>query len=353
MDAVPISGLPELQAHLHALVGDAALPIQAQLLDQVELQLTETNIPPLLTTLLPPLTQILKATSQDPTPLLSLTVKLLTPLSFAQTLAIADAPSLLTALRSPLPGANLLALAVVHKAAAAPADAAILSTLPEVVEELVRRWLESPDVGVGERAAKVLGDVLETDCDVVGSNGVSSVAGNELVKRSVPGHARLWRLILQTRPHLSLIQSSCTPNHHPSRSTHAVTISQGRVLRLLPRLAALNIRVLSQSAFPDLFPLPDATAQRVGRGLLQWAALGMVTKSDVLMHLSLIDFFEAFVSVMRVADHSTERHDLVKSLVRTAVRDDPDLHTALRSLPDRTVEEEAEALRRYVADVLG
>lgn len=270
-----------------------------------------------------------------------------------QTLALADPPSLLTALRSPLPGANLLALAVVHKAATSPADAALLSTLPDVVAEVVRRWLESPDVGVGERAAKVLGDVLETDCDVVCSNGTSSITGNMLVKRTVPGQARLWRLILQNHSHLSLIQNSCTPNQQPPRSTHAVTISQGRVLRMLPRLAALDIRALSQCPFPDLFPLPDATAQQVGRGLLQWAALAMVTKSDVLMHLSLIDFFEAFVSVMCVSDYARERDDVVKSLVRVAVRDDEDLEAALGSLPDRTVEEEAERLRRYIANVLG
>lgn len=373
MDVVPISGLSELQVHLRDLVDDAALPIQAKLLDQVELQLTgeaafsiallqpgpanqgaaEANIPPLLTTLLPPLTQILKATSQDPTPLLSLTIKLLAPLSFSQTLAIADPPSLLTALRSPLPGANLLALAVLHKAATSPSDAAFLSTMPHVVDELVRCWLESPDVGVGERAAKVLGDVLETDCDVVSSNGVSSVAGSDLIKRSEAGNASLWSLILQTTSNLSLIQSSCTPDQQLSRSTHAVTISQGRLLRLLPRLAALNIRVLSQPYSPDLFLLPDDTARHVGRGLLQWAALGMVAKSDMLMHLSLIDFFEAFVSVMRIADHSSDSHVAVKSLVRTAIRDDADLDMALRSLPDRTVEDEAEALRRYLADVLG
>lgn len=48
MDAVPVSGLPELEAHLHHLVDDASLPIQAKLLDQVELQLNgkqDTTLP--------------------------------------------------------------------------------------------------------------------------------------------------------------------------------------------------------------------------------------------------------------------------------------------------------------------
>ncbi|PHH92407.1 hypothetical protein CDD83_7588 [Cordyceps sp. RAO-2017] len=354
MDNVPISGLPELHAHLQELVNDAALPINAKLLDDVELQLTEDNIPPLLPTLLPPLSQILRSTSQDPTPLLSLTIKLLTPLSLPQALALADPPSLLTALRSPLPGANLLALAILHKAAGSAADAALLSTLPEVVEELVRRWLESPDVGVGERAAKVLGDMLEVDCDVVEANGCSAsqATGSELVKRRAPGHARLWHLILQSRPNLSLIQYLCTPDEKERRSMRDVTISQGRVLRLLPRLCALNIGPLSQTLFADIFLVPAATARETGQGLLQWAALAMVDKSDVLMHLNLIDFFETLVSIIRVSDSSPRKHVTVKNLVKAAVRADQDLESALRTLPDRTVEEEAEALRRYIVDLL-
>ncbi|UNI20429.1 hypothetical protein JDV02_006517 [Purpureocillium takamizusanense] len=361
MDSVPISGLQELQAHLQQLVDDPAFPFDLKAMDDVELQLTEDNIPPLLPTLLPPLTQILKTTTQDPTPLLSLTIKLLSPLSFTRTLTIADPPSLLTALRSPLPGANLLALAIVHKAAGAPSDASILSTLPEVVQELVRCWLESPDTGVGERAAKVIGDLLDTDCEVVGGEGVNGVAnvdgvnGTEVVKRRLPGHARLWRLILQTHSNLLLIQSRCTletGGDESARSAHAVSISQGRLLRLLPRLAALNLPTISTSSYTDLFMMPEVVSQQVGSGLLQWVALGMVDKSDMLMHLSLVDFFETLVSIMRVSTRSLGVDRAIKALVKTAVRNDMALETALKTLPDRTVEEEAEALRRYIGELL-
>ena len=132
----------------------------------------------------------------------------------------------------------------------------------------------------------------------------------------------------------------------------SVTISQGRLLRMLPRLAALNVRALNQTAFPDLFPIPEAAAQTTGHGLLQWAAFGMVDKSDVLMHLTLVDFFETFISVMRVSGRSLEQDDTVKSLLQAAIVDDEELETAIRTLPDRTVEEEAEALRKYIAEML-
>ena len=334
--------------------------------DKKELRLTvlppDDNIRPLLPTLLPPLTAILKSTTQDPTPVLSLTIKLLRPLSFTHLLTIADPPSLLSALRSPLPGANLLALSILHKAASTPADAAILSTLPELVEQTVRVWLEVSDVGVGEKAGRVLGDLLETDCEVLpgrGANGVSvdngnsvNVNGLEVVRRRLPGHAVLWKLLFADRHLSGLVPALCSPS--PSRTSRQLTIAQGRLLRLITRLSTLDLRPITQTPHADLFVLPSPLlSQQVGQGLLQWAALAMVDKSDVLMHLSLIDFFETFVSVMRVSERTSERDGTVKTLVRTACLDDPELQDALRGLPDRTVEDEAEALRKYISEMLG
>lgn len=339
----------------------------------------ETNIPPLLPTVLVPLTQILRTTGsttttppQDPSPLLSLTTKLLSPLPFSRVLAIADAPSLLSALASPLPSANLLALAILHKAARSPADAAILSTLPELVEALVTRWLDAHDVGVGERAAKVLGDLLDTDCDVVpdadaqgGAHRHAGVNGTELVKRSrVPGHGRIWDMIFGSEQLFGIIPGLCRPpplgqedngddDAANSRTARQASIAQGRLLRLLPRLATINMPAITHTAFPHLVPLPQSLARDTGHGLLQWAALGMVDRSDVLMHLSLIDFFETYVSVIRITDSvSTSSTSVTQSLVKAATANDAQLKESLMALPDRTVEEEAEALRTYIEQLL-
>lgn len=40
MQNIPISGLPELQAHLQQLTSDPSVPFDVKLLDDVELQLT-------------------------------------------------------------------------------------------------------------------------------------------------------------------------------------------------------------------------------------------------------------------------------------------------------------------------
>jgi hypothetical protein len=79
----------------------------------------------------------------------------------------------------------------------------------------------------------------------------------------------------------------------------------------------------------------------------------MVSKSeDILMYLNLIDFFETFVSLMRVSRLTTEENTVVRNLVRVAAEEDDQLKEALRGLPNRTVEEEAEPLRAYINEIL-
>ncbi|KAF5017557.1 hypothetical protein F66182_10493 [Fusarium sp. NRRL 66182] len=357
-DNVPVTGLAELQAHLAELdgPGNESTPLNHKLFDDVELQLTPSNMPIIQPALLPPLMSLLKTTSQDPTVVFSLTTKLLSPLSFTQCLSLGDAGSLVSALSSPLPGANLLALNIVQKAASSPSEVDALAALPEVVDNLLRTWLNSPDVDVGGTATKVLGSLLETDCDIMPehlstmANGVNgtSPSETELVKRHVPGHASLWRLVIWDRRCLEIMVSIC----RPATITRQAAFAQDRLLRIIPRLGALHPRALAISPFPDLFPLPGYADESIGHGLLQWAALSMVDTSDVLMHHTLILFFETFVSIMRIAGNSADRDAIVRNVVRTAASHDQELLVALRSLPDRTVQEEAEPLARYIGRIL-
>lgn len=213
---------------------------------------------------------------------------------------------------------------------------------------------------MGERAARVIGDLLETDCDTL-DNGISNsdsqarVNGNGHVGSRIPGHARLWHLILKSRANLSIIHHLCTNESADAdspRSNRDVTISQGRLLRLLPRLCTLHIDVLNSPAIPGLLGMTEAAKSEIGEGLLQWAATQMVDRSDVLMHLTLTDFFEALISIMRVSRRPASADHFMKKLVKYAVNDDAELFQALRDLPDRTIGEEAEALRAYIAELL-
>ncbi|VUC22394.1 unnamed protein product, partial [Clonostachys rosea] len=157
-----------------------------------------------------------------------------------------------------------------------------------------------------------------------------------------PGHARIWKLVFGSRSILSLIPEYCSPSDE--RTTRQVTLSQGRLLRLLPRLATLNLAPLIAKSAPDLF---------AGESLLYWASLKMIDYNDVLVHLNLVDFFETLVSVMRVAEtRSSIVDEEVGALIRTASKDDTVLRDALKVLPDRTIEEEAEPLREYITKLL-
>lgn len=299
---------------------------------------------------------LLKTTTQDPTVVFSLTTKLLSPLSFTQCLSLGGAESLIEALKSPLAGANLLALNIIQKAASNPREVDALAALPEVVEELLRIWLGSPDADVGGRSTRVLGSLLETDCDIMPetqpamSNGVNGVSPSEtgLVKRHIPGHASLWRLVVWDRHYLEIIVSLC----RPAIINRQATFAQDRLLRIIPRLTALHPRAMAISPFADLFPLPDYANETIGHGLLQWAALNMVDTSDVLMHQTLIVFFESFVSILRIAGDSPDKDAIVRNVVKTATSQDEELKWSLRTLPDRTVQEEAEPLAKYISQIL-
>lgn len=61
---------------------------------------------------MPPLTQILTTYQHDPAILASLAIKLLKPIPFIQILTLASEDSLIQALRSPAPSANVLAITV-------------------------------------------------------------------------------------------------------------------------------------------------------------------------------------------------------------------------------------------------
>jgi hypothetical protein len=302
--------------------------------------------------------------------IVSLAIKLLAPVSFTQILSIADQDSLVSALQSPSPAANLLACTILSKAAHSASDAAILSVMRDVVAEFLVRWLAAPQVEVGERGSKVLGDILEVDCELPPPpnagpemNGLdgTAVGGGVLVRRKAPGQGRMWRLIFRDRGLLSIITTHCTGTattlDGSPLTPHQTTLAQGRLLRILPRLANLNFAAINQTEFPDLFA---GVAGGAGRGpgssepagLLQFAAIRMVDKTDVLMHLSLIDFFETLVSVMRVAEYSNYKMSTLRQLLRDATGGDQELKAAILSLPDRIVPEESELLRGYIREVM-
>ncbi|KAI0164614.1 hypothetical protein GGR57DRAFT_205297 [Xylariaceae sp. FL1272] len=322
-DSIPVTGVEELEKHLDDILGDSTLPLNNKLFDDVELQLTDTNIPPLIPHLLPKITEILKQYEQDPAVLCSLAIKLLSPLNFTQVLSMASEEALIQALSSPAPSANLLAITILEKATKSPGDTAILAALKNVITSFLTRWLNAPQVEVGEKASRVLGDLLDVDCDTRPPQGLA-VSGVEIAVRRPPGQGFMWRRLFHDRDNYDLILSLCTFGPHQNtengQTSQQVTLSQGRLLRLLPRLAALNLGEVTRTDFPEL-------NERYGHiggdyGILQFASLQMLDKSDLLMHLSFVDFFETLLSIQRITPFSTYKMETLRQLFRDATESD-------------------------------
>ncbi|KAH7625422.1 hypothetical protein B0T09DRAFT_294780 [Sordaria sp. MPI-SDFR-AT-0083] len=423
---IPVTGLDDLTAHMDALIADPSTPLNAKLFDDLELQLTDSNTPPLLTTLLPRLVQILHTTLSDPTTPASLTTKLLRPLTFSQITSLAPPESLIQALESPFPAANILAMTILHKAASASSEVAQLAEMKEVVKAFVCTWLGSSEVGVGEKGGKVMGDLLDVDCDHEppartqqrrGGTGHPLDAGmptwHDLVLRKEKGSGALWKRVFDDEEIYGLVLNLLAGRHEDTNiinpldeaerkeKERQLTLAQGRILRILPRLAALDLEKVVRSEInaptPGYYaagaatngpstnrhgtPKHNGTSNRpnqngdilmngveeeeqaqmplppppkTGQGLLHFAALRMVDRNDILMHLSLIDFFEAFVGLMRVTPPSEYKVETVKEILREALVDNNDklLRESLESLPDRTVDEEREELRGWLREVM-
>jgi hypothetical protein len=309
---------------------------------------------------------VLKQYTQDPGVIVSLTIKLLRPVPFAQILQLASPDELIQALNSPAPAANLLAMAILHQAAAQPEAISMLCMITHLVGAFIHRWLAAPQVEVGQKGTKVLADLLATDCELPAPSAPTrpDAGHTELVQRKSPGQGKLWHLLFNDTTMYTLLLDLIS-GHHPDTAgdPHQLSLAQGRVLRILPRLACINFRAVSQSSVipPTPVHFTNGTEQsgseqlpspRAGEGLLQYAALRMVLKSDTLMHLNLVDFFETLVSLMRLTEYSALKMETLRAMLGEAVAGDEVLKEALVTLPDRTVEEEAEDLRRWLQEVM-
>lgn len=241
-------------------------------------------------------------------------------------------------------------MTILEKAATTPSDAAILAMMNNLVINFVAQWLSAPQVEVGEKGSRVLGKLLDVDCETRPPNDLS-VNGMEITAWKPSGQGLMWRRIFHDHDIYDLILSLCSNSNNSPLSTQQQSLAQGRLLRVLPRLAALNFRTVTYSEFADLnrrYANVDGNS-----GLLHFAALHMIDKEDVLMHLNLVDFFEALLSIQRLTPFSTYKMDTLKKLVRDATAQDRALKAALLSLPERTKPEEAEDLSRFIQEIFG
>ncbi|KFY10852.1 hypothetical protein V492_04809, partial [Pseudogymnoascus sp. VKM F-4246] len=209
-------------------------------------------------------------------------------------------------------------------AASSASDTALLATHPALIAQLIRTWLASPAVGVGERATQLLAALLATDCPTppVRRDDGEVITFPAPAKKAGQGQGLLWRRIFGDKDIYTSIFAMCSattpeddPDYLPERQR---SLAQARLLRLLPSLAVLDIGTLSHSQFPD----SEKTYGASGKGLLHFAAVEMVDQEDVLMHVTLLEFFGELVRDVSGVVLGREEEAWLRSLVAEAgVRD--------------------------------
>ena len=231
------------------------------------------------------MTHVLLTTPHDPTVPASFVTKLLQPLKLTDILQLANESTLTLALESPSPSVNLLALYIISKARS-PSDVAILSVMQPFILQLIKTWLSAESVDVGHRATEVLADLLELDSPNrrAGTLNFEMNGGKSELKAEPQGQGLLWRRIFGDAEIFGAMFDLCSGKGGLDERQRS--LAQARLLRLLPRLAALDIDVLRM-------PLTGASdeSMHVEKGMLWWASVEMVDRTDVLMHITLLDFF--------------------------------------------------------------
>ena len=198
-----------------------------------------------------------------------LILKLLRNTSFTDCLSLTTPQDLIEALKSPLPSINILAISLLDKASAEPANIGIIAGLRELVAALIESWLRTPDTEVTEKAGTILKEFFVVD-------------------GSPQGQKLFWRRVFTDKDVYEILFSECSFKSTSGRTKKEKTLSQARLLSILPNLAAINMSILIQSHQPDI----ERKYGLEEEGLLDFAAIHMVdVKDDILMAMSLIDFF--------------------------------------------------------------
>ena len=246
------------------------------------------------------LSQLLPILQQDPSPATTLIDNLIRSPSytFSSVLAIHPPVDFVAGLSAPSPPINSAALLLLSKAAKEPSDAALIAGKPEVVAALVRLWLCTPDTAVAQQAADVLKGLLEVDYapHILGeAHDVEAITDNP--PNEPPGQGLMWRRVFDDRDIYASIFAICslsTVGQAGQPNKREKTIAQARLLEFLLALRPSVADAWSSSHFPEV---EAAYGVRDG-GLLHFAAEHMVDyKDDVLMHMTLIDFFAGLLQI--------------------------------------------------------
>lgn len=275
--------LNEVLVHLQEVRKDPSKALNQKLLGRVDEEVTNLIEESWRDTLLNLLSDLLPTLQQDPGPVTKLIVVLIKPKTydFTRVLSIQPPVDFVAGFSSSLPLINLTTLFLLTKATLRKSDSDIVAGKADVVAALIKLWLCTPDTTVAGRAHEVIVGLLLAD------EGENTMSDSRIMDEGL-----MWRRILRDRDIYGSIFSICslsTAGQEGSLSRREKTVSQARLLDMLLKIDSAPLRTSQISEVERRFRVKDG-------GLLHFAAIHMVDyRDDVLMHMTLIQFYAKFL----------------------------------------------------------
>ncbi|PYH98998.1 hypothetical protein BO71DRAFT_394782 [Aspergillus ellipticus CBS 707.79] len=284
--AVPTT-YEEVRLHLEHVQRDPSTRLEVFLIEKLKVELTETTDRRVPATLLIQISQLLPVLQEDPTPITTLATKATSSLSFTDLRSVDPPIDFIAGFKAPLEPINLLVLSLLGKAGQHPSDAAIVAGDPELVASLVELWLSTSSTAVAQAAFDTIWALLEIDLASPLENG-----GHES-DEATEGQGLVWRRIFTDKDVYGLLFSFCSliEDGPEGLSKRDKTVAQGRLMGLLVKAGRLRWDII---ASPQV---PEVEKKYKSNGLLHFAACQMVDKSDVLMHMTLVNFFHDLLEI--------------------------------------------------------
>ncbi|PWY70271.1 hypothetical protein BO70DRAFT_365582 [Aspergillus heteromorphus CBS 117.55] len=284
--AIP-STYDEVRLHLQEVQRDPSTRLDLSSLDKLKVELTETTDRRVPATLLIQISQLLAVLQEDPTPVTTLAIKATTYLSFTDLRSVEPPIDFIAGFKAPSEPINLLVLSLLSKAGQVPSDAAIVAGDPELVASLVELWLSTPSTAVAQAAFDTIWALLEIDLSSPLENG-----GHE-GEEATGGQGLVWRRIFTDKDVYGLLFAFCnlTEDGPGGLSKRDKTVAQGRLMGLLVKAGQLRWDIIASSQ------VPEVEKKYKSNSLLHFAACQMVDKSDVLMHMTLVNFFHDLLEI--------------------------------------------------------
>jgi hypothetical protein len=211
-------------------------------------------------------------------------------LSFSDVRSVDPPVNFIAGIKDPSPQINLLVLSLLEKAGTTPSDAAVIAGNAELVASLVELWLSTSTTAVAQAAFDVLWSLLEVDY----SSQLEDVDHQNRKDEVAAGQGLMWRRVFGDKDVYGLLFSICSLQDalNPGQLTKRErTVAQGRLMDLIVKVASLRWDSVSQSHIPDIESKYEASS------LLHFAACRMVDTGDVLMHMTLLNFFRELLQL--------------------------------------------------------